>query len=114
MPGQAAGSLPRQSFPEERLLIENASLAAELSVAEHPRMTKVHAIASTGPLPIEDPASLIDIELDLPEPGPNDLRVRIEAVSVNPVDVRRRKSTTKVPPSLGTPHPVLSRKSART
>jgi NADPH:quinone reductase len=96
----------RQSFLEERLLIENSDLTAEPSVAffrtpRSPRMTKVHAIASNGPLPIEDPASLIDIELDLPEPGPHDLRVRIEAVSVNPVDVRRRKSTTNVPAVFG-------------
>lgn len=48
------------------------------------------AIAQHQPLPINDPQSLIDIELDVPRPGPRDLLVRIEAIAVNPVDGKRR------------------------
>lgn len=48
------------------------------------------AVALTRYLPIDDPQSLQDVELDLPQPGPNDLRVRVEAVSVNPVDTKVR------------------------
>lgn len=41
-------------------------------------------------LPVEDPQSLLDIELERPTPGPHDLVVRVEAVSVNPVDTKQR------------------------
>ncbi|MFD1560265.1 zinc-binding alcohol dehydrogenase family protein [Paraburkholderia silviterrae] len=34
---------------------------------------------------------LTDLELPMPEPGPRDLRVAVKAVSVNPVDVKRRR-----------------------
>ncbi|MFL9984865.1 zinc-binding alcohol dehydrogenase family protein [Paraburkholderia sediminicola] len=34
---------------------------------------------------------LTDLELPVPEPGPHDLRVAVRAVSVNPVDVKRRR-----------------------
>jgi NADPH:quinone reductase len=43
-------------------------------------------------LPIEHERSLIDLEIARPEPGPRDLLVRIEAVSVNPVDTKVRIS----------------------
>ncbi|PZP29954.1 MAG: zinc-binding alcohol dehydrogenase family protein [Roseateles depolymerans] len=43
-------------------------------------------------LPINDPASLVDLELPAPTPGPRDLLVRVAAVSVNPVDTKVRKS----------------------
>jgi zinc-binding alcohol dehydrogenase family protein len=36
------------------------------------------------------PAVLADLELPVPTPGPRDLLVRVEAVSVNPVDVKLR------------------------
>jgi zinc-binding alcohol dehydrogenase family protein len=42
-------------------------------------------------LPIEDPESLIDRELPVPTPRETDLLVRVEAISVNPVDFRVRK-----------------------
>ncbi|MBM7492823.1 zinc-binding alcohol dehydrogenase family protein [Micromonospora luteifusca] len=41
-------------------------------------------------LPIDNPESLVDAEIGVPAPGPHDLLVRIEAVSVNPVDVKVR------------------------
>ena len=41
-------------------------------------------------LPIEKPDSLLDLDLPKPEPAGHDLLVRIEAVSVNPVDTKVR------------------------
>jgi NADPH:quinone reductase len=54
---------------------------------------KMRAVGYRKPLPIADPASLEDLEVPVPEPGPRDLLVRVEAVSVNPVDVKVRAST---------------------
>ncbi|PDT21296.1 zinc-binding alcohol dehydrogenase family protein [Rhizobium hidalgonense] len=48
------------------------------------------AIGVSSPLPIDDPASLTDVDLPRPEPAGRDLLVRIEAVSVNPVDTKMR------------------------
>ncbi|GAA2613640.1 zinc-binding alcohol dehydrogenase family protein [Dactylosporangium fulvum] len=50
----------------------------------------VRAVGYRSPRPINDPASLEDVELPTPTPGPRDLLVRVEAVSVNPVDVKVR------------------------
>jgi zinc-binding alcohol dehydrogenase family protein len=50
----------------------------------------MRAVAYETSLPIEDPASLIDVVVDVPHPGPNDLLVRVEAISVNPVDTKVR------------------------
>ncbi|UNK43370.1 zinc-binding alcohol dehydrogenase family protein [Luteimonas sp. S4-F44] len=61
------------------------------------------AIVTTRPLPIDDPHALVEIELDIPAPGPHDLRVRIEAVAVNPVDTKLRRA----PLPEGAPHRVL-------
>jgi len=60
------------------------------------------AVALTRYLPIDDPQSLQDVDLDLPEPGPHDLRVRVKAVSVNPVDtkVRAPKPQTEATPKV--------------
>jgi zinc-binding alcohol dehydrogenase family protein len=41
-------------------------------------------------LPLTDPQSLIDLELPDPVPGARDLVVEVQAVSVNPVDVKVR------------------------
>jgi len=41
-------------------------------------------------LPIEQPDSLVDVELAKPTPAGRDLLVKIEAVSVNPVDTKVR------------------------
>jgi zinc-binding alcohol dehydrogenase family protein len=41
---------------------------------------------------IDRPEALLDLELEIPEPGPRDLRVKVAAVSVNPVDTKVRKS----------------------
>ena len=41
-------------------------------------------------LPIDSVQSLVDLDLPVPSPGLRDLLVRVEAVSVNPVDVKIR------------------------
>jgi zinc-binding alcohol dehydrogenase family protein len=50
------------------------------------------AVGCTYPLPITDSDSLQDRELLKPEPWGRDLLVRVEAVSVNPVDTKIRRS----------------------
>ncbi|HET7792393.1 MAG TPA: zinc-binding alcohol dehydrogenase family protein, partial [Rhizobacter sp.] len=49
------------------------------------------AVAYQQSLPITDANSLIDVTLPEPTPGPRDLKVRVHAVSVNPVDTKVRK-----------------------
>jgi len=60
------------------------------------------AVGLTRYLPIADPDSLQDVELPRPEPGERDLLVRVEAVSVNPVDtkVRAPKAQTEAQPKV--------------
>ena len=55
--------------------------------------TTIHAIGFHRGLPIDDPQSLVDLWIPAPEPGPRDLIVRPEAVSVNPVDIKVRQSS---------------------
>lgn len=43
-------------------------------------------------LPINDDRSLQDIEVDIPEIGDDDLLVEVKAISVNPIDVKTRKT----------------------
>ena len=55
-------------------------------------------------LPVEDPKSLMEVEVPDPEPGGRDLLVRVKAVSVNPVDVKvrsRLKTVQKEPQIIG-------------
>ncbi|MHB1058459.1 MAG: zinc-binding alcohol dehydrogenase family protein [Rhodanobacter sp.] len=54
------------------------------------------AVALTRYLPIDDPQSLLDVELPRPVPGEDDLLVRVEAVSVNPVDTKVRSPKPQV------------------
>jgi len=51
----------------------------------------MRAVVFRKSLPIEDPAALLDATLPRPEPEPHDLLVRVEAVSVNPVDTKVRR-----------------------
>ena len=53
-------------------------------------MTTTTAIGYEKNLPTTDPAALIEREIEVPELGPHDLLVAVEAVSVNPVDVKLR------------------------
>ena len=55
------------------------------------------AVAHTG----TDIASLADIELPRPSPTGRDLLVKVEAVSVNPVDTKQRKAGSPTPRVLG-------------
>lgn len=48
------------------------------------------AIGLSHYLPISDPASLQDIEIPTPVPSGRDLLVKVEAISVNPVDTKVR------------------------
>lgn len=51
------------------------------------------AIGYRACLPINDPAALIDIDLPMPQATGRDLLVKVEAVSVNPVDYKVRLRT---------------------
>ncbi len=51
----------------------------------------MRAVGYQNSLPIDDPNSLADIELPMPEPKGRDLLVEVKAVSVNPVDTKIRK-----------------------
>lgn len=48
------------------------------------------AVSFLQPLPVSDPESLVDLEMDRPVPDPRDLLVQVEAISVNPVDAKIR------------------------
>ncbi|NHC46816.1 zinc-binding alcohol dehydrogenase family protein [Motilibacter aurantiacus] len=55
--------------------------------------TTTQAVAYLNNGPIDAPGSLVDVELEVPAPGPHDLLVEVRAVSVNPVDVKVRASS---------------------
>ena len=55
-------------------------------------------------LPIDHPESLLDIEVDAPAAAGRDLQVEVRAISVNPVDTKRRApkdAVEKTPKILG-------------
>jgi len=56
------------------------------------------AVGFLKSLPIEDSESLMDVEISDPEALPADLIVRIEAISVNPADAKRRIRTAEEKP----------------
>jgi len=51
-------------------------------------------------LPIDHPQALYETELPKPQPGPRDLLVKIEAISVNPVDSKLRLSVQPAGPKV--------------
>ena len=61
---------------------------------------KMMAVGYAASLPITDERSLFEFETPVPQPGDRDLLVRVQAVSVNPVDVkvRMRKQGTEAAP----------------
>ena len=64
----------------------------------------MRAIGYTRSLPIDDPRSLVDLDLPKPEATGRDLLVAVRAVSVNPVDTKirqRRESPDGAPHVLG-------------
>ncbi|MEW2305254.1 zinc-binding alcohol dehydrogenase family protein [Streptomyces sp. NPDC006655] len=50
------------------------------------------AVAYRKSLPVDDAESLLDVTLPVPQPGPRDLLVQVEAIAVNPVDYKVRQS----------------------
>ncbi|KWH16095.1 NADPH:quinone reductase [Burkholderia territorii] len=54
------------------------------------------AVGLTRYLPVDDPQALVDVELPQPVPGPRDLLVKVEAISVNPVDTKVRAPKPQV------------------
>jgi len=58
------------------------------------------AVAYRQSLPIADAESLLDVTLPEPAVGPRDLRVRVHAISVNPVDTKVRKRAAPPPGEL--------------
>ena len=64
----------------------------------------MRAIGYTQSLPIDDPQSLVDLDLPKPEATGRDLLVEVKAVSVNPVDTKirqRRADPDGTPQVLG-------------
>jgi NADPH:quinone reductase len=60
----------------------------------------VKAVGYQHSLPIQDQASLIDLELPRPSPSDRDLLVRVLAISANPVDAKMRLRSE---PQIGSP-----------
>lgn len=58
------------------------------------------AIGFRESLPVDHAQALIEFDAPLPEPGPQDLRVAVRAVAVNPVDTKIRRYAA---PTDGTP-----------
>ena len=54
------------------------------------------AVGLTKYLPINNPESLVDLQVATPAPSDRDLLVRVEAVSVNPVDTKIRAPKSDV------------------
>ena len=57
----------------------------------------MRAVGFTESLPITDANALVDLDIPTPTPGPRDLIVRVNAISVNPVDAKMRKRTKPAP-----------------
>ncbi len=51
----------------------------------------MRAVAYRHARPVTAEDALVDAEIDRPQPGPHDLLVKVEAVSVNPVDTKVRR-----------------------
>jgi zinc-binding alcohol dehydrogenase family protein len=51
----------------------------------------MRAVGYRRSLAITEAEALIDLDLPQPEPGPHDLLVKVEAISVNPVDTKVRR-----------------------
>ncbi|MCB1459627.1 MAG: zinc-binding alcohol dehydrogenase family protein, partial [Nitratireductor sp.] len=54
------------------------------------------AVALTRYLPIDDPESFLDVDIQKPEPTGRDILVEVRAISVNPVDTKIRAPKDKV------------------
>jgi NADPH2:quinone reductase len=67
-------------------------------------MTRTAAVGYYQSLPIDEPDSLVDLEIDVDQPAGHDLLVEVRAVSVNPADVKNRASSS---PDGGTEPRIL-------
>jgi NADPH:quinone reductase len=52
----------------------------------------MQAIGAVGAVAVDDPGAFVMVAAPVPELGPRDLLVRVQAVSVNPVDTKQRAS----------------------
>jgi NADPH:quinone reductase-like Zn-dependent oxidoreductase len=57
---------------------------------EYPSESHMKAIGLYRYLPIDHPESLLDLELETPVAAGRDLLVEVKAISVNPVDYKRK------------------------
>src|SRR4029079_9673957 len=64
----------------------------------------MRAVGYRKSLPIDDPSSLLDIEVEKPSPQGRDLLVQVKPVSVNPVDYKVRR---RAAPKDGEPPKIL-------
>lgn len=63
------------------------------------RTDHMKAVALTRYLPIDNPESLVDVDLPKPQPAGQDLLVRVKAIAVNPVDTKVRAPKDTVEPT---------------
>jgi len=54
----------------------------------------MRAVGYREPLPIDNPAALADIDLPKPEAKGRDILIAVQAISVNPIDTKVRRSAT--------------------
>jgi NADPH:quinone reductase len=97
------GQSPRQrlALPSAPLYLGNDAFSVRGAMAMSAKMVAVGYAAS---LPIMEDRSLFEFETPVPQPGDRDLLVRVQAISVNPVDVKsrmRRQGTQAQPLILG-------------
>ena len=62
-------------------------------------MATMRAVGYTKNGPVDAADALVDFTLPIPEPGARDLRVKVAAVSVNPIDTKQRRN---IAPPAGT------------
>ena len=76
--------------------------SAQFSTRATAMTAKMVAVGYAASLPISEERSLFEFETPVPQPGDRDLLVRVQAVSVNPVDVksRMRKQGTEAEPVI--------------
>lgn len=58
----------------------------------------MRAVGYQVSMPVQDPSSLLDIELERPLAAGRDLLVRVHAVSANPIDAKMRMRASAQPP----------------
>lgn len=67
----------------------------------------MRAVGLRRHLPLHDPGALLDLELPVPALRPHDLRIRVEAIGVNPVDTKLRAGQGPADPRVHEPPLVL-------